>query len=321
MNLEQLRYFEAIAHYGSYSSAARHLGVSQQALSHYVADLNQTVGRPMFRKNGRCLTPTEEGEKYLSTAQNILNIMAQTNASISRIIGHDTQTLRLGVTGVTGVNELNKHLFRFLSIFPDIQLDMFGGDSSQLVEDVRSGALDFAIGHLYGEPEPDLDIRHISRLEFVIAMSAMHERAAGCDPLPFNELPELDLEDLRDEVFIFPHHRQAQVRFQEKLFEQVTYSPTIAIRAANTTMLLSLIERGLGIGFAPYQPGNENLRYFRLKDQTSTEESVICRRGHEFTAAERFLIYLMTIEARKDHPDTLIRSDFLDAIEEEFREV
>ena len=51
VNLDQLSYYVAIASYGSLSSASRHLSVSQQALSSYLADLERDVGMPLFFRN------------------------------------------------------------------------------------------------------------------------------------------------------------------------------------------------------------------------------------------------------------------------------
>ena len=48
MNLDQLPYFVAIASYGSLSAASRQLGVSQPALSSYLAELEKNYGMPLF---------------------------------------------------------------------------------------------------------------------------------------------------------------------------------------------------------------------------------------------------------------------------------
>ena len=50
MTLQGLRYFVAAAEYGSFTKAAQKCFVSQPALSRGIADLEQEMGRPLFRR-------------------------------------------------------------------------------------------------------------------------------------------------------------------------------------------------------------------------------------------------------------------------------
>lgn len=53
--------FEAAARLGSYSRAAEELCVSQSAVSHQIAQLEQQVGQPLFRRKGRGVELTVAG--------------------------------------------------------------------------------------------------------------------------------------------------------------------------------------------------------------------------------------------------------------------
>ena len=74
MNLDQIKYLLAIAEYGSLTAAARHLSVSQQALSKYLSGLEQAVGCPLFERHKRQLRPTAAGARYLKSAGEISSI-------------------------------------------------------------------------------------------------------------------------------------------------------------------------------------------------------------------------------------------------------
>lgn len=68
----RLKAFETVARTGSFTEAARQLGVSQPAISQNVSSLEQMVGESLFdRSNGRvALTPV--GTELLSYVSKIL---------------------------------------------------------------------------------------------------------------------------------------------------------------------------------------------------------------------------------------------------------
>ena len=67
MELRHLRYFVSVAEQGSVSSAARHVHVSQPALSRQIRDLEAELGVQLFDQVGRRIELTAEGEDCCDT--------------------------------------------------------------------------------------------------------------------------------------------------------------------------------------------------------------------------------------------------------------
>ena len=59
--LQRLAVFEAAARHGSFSAAARELGMTQSAVSHHIADLEDELGITLFARIWRGVAPTEAG--------------------------------------------------------------------------------------------------------------------------------------------------------------------------------------------------------------------------------------------------------------------
>lgn len=76
MTIQQLRYAAAIAEHGSISLAARRMFVSQPAMTGALRELEQEVGRPLFFRNARGVSLTEEGVRFLGYAKAVLQQMA-----------------------------------------------------------------------------------------------------------------------------------------------------------------------------------------------------------------------------------------------------
>ena len=80
----RLKVFEAVAKSGSFTSAARQLGVSQPAVSQNIAETEKTVGVKLFdRGAGRC-TLTPEGKAFLGYAREVNEAYGRMNAVFSR---------------------------------------------------------------------------------------------------------------------------------------------------------------------------------------------------------------------------------------------
>ena len=61
ISLQRLRYFHAIVSGGSFSSAARNLGIAQPALSYHIADMEKTLGAKLLVRSTRGVRLTESG--------------------------------------------------------------------------------------------------------------------------------------------------------------------------------------------------------------------------------------------------------------------
>lgn len=71
LNFHHLRYFWAVAREGNLTRAAARLGVAQSALSAQIRELEQQLGRELFRREGRGLVLSEAGELALGHADEI----------------------------------------------------------------------------------------------------------------------------------------------------------------------------------------------------------------------------------------------------------
>jgi DNA-binding transcriptional LysR family regulator len=72
MELDQLRYFVAVARAGNFTRAAEQEGVTQPALSQQVQKLEVSLGVQLFERRGRSVRLTRAGERLLPQARWLL---------------------------------------------------------------------------------------------------------------------------------------------------------------------------------------------------------------------------------------------------------
>ena len=72
MELRHLRYFTAIADYGSLTAAARRLHVSQSSISEQMFDLEAELGGALLDRTSRSIRLTAQGQVFLEEARKTL---------------------------------------------------------------------------------------------------------------------------------------------------------------------------------------------------------------------------------------------------------
>ena len=161
MELRQLRYFRGVARTGSFSAAATEEFVVQSALSRQIRNLEEELGVKLFERTTRSVRLTREGEGLLELADRVL-------ADVDLVVA-EADALRGVVRGKVAVGmmecppsslDMAVLLRDFHADHPGVEVALRSGGSERMLDDVRSGELDFAI---LGLPPTPLDRRLTAR--------------------------------------------------------------------------------------------------------------------------------------------------------------
>ena len=130
--LRSLEYFIASAEEGSFSAAARRLGVTIPAIANLVNGLERSLGVVLFERSPQGLKLTATGSTYLDACRPSVAALGdldeQVRASSSRARG----TIVIGIQHVAARELLCPALPRFRARHPEIHLDF--RESTQMVD-------------------------------------------------------------------------------------------------------------------------------------------------------------------------------------------
>lgn len=143
LDMDCLRTFASIAELGTFSRAADRVGRSLSAVSLQVDRLEAQIGVPLFRKNGRRQVLTEEGERMLMHAKQIL--IANDTALSALAQEGLSGPVRFGVVQDLAEQTLTGVLGDFARVHRNARLDVRVERSKVLIEAVEAGTLDMAI--------------------------------------------------------------------------------------------------------------------------------------------------------------------------------
>lgn len=119
-----LQAFVRVAETGSFSEAARRLGLSKSMISRQVSALEADLGVRLLHRTTRSLSPTEAGRAYLERCQRILADLEDANLQVSRLQAVPRGKLRVSAPLSFGIGHLAAILPGFLERHPEIELDM-----------------------------------------------------------------------------------------------------------------------------------------------------------------------------------------------------
>src|SRR4051812_47010940 len=138
--LNALRAFEAAARHLNFTRAAIELCVSQGAVSHQVAALEERLGTPLFRRLPRGLALTDEGQALVPTVADAFDRIGATLDLYAD--GRLREVLNVGAVGTFAAGWLLRRLDDFSRAHPRVDLRLLTNNNRV---DLAGEGLDFAI--------------------------------------------------------------------------------------------------------------------------------------------------------------------------------
>ncbi|MCA1855514.1 LysR family transcriptional regulator [Massilia oculi] len=142
LDLDVLAMIVAVADTGTISRAAEVVHRSQSAVSMQIKTLEAALGKPLFVRRARSVTPTQDGEVLLSYARRMLALREEAWAAVVR--PDVTGRVVIGVPDDYASSLLPPILKKFSATYPKVEIQVVGLPSVALAPLVKDGAVDLA---------------------------------------------------------------------------------------------------------------------------------------------------------------------------------
>jgi DNA-binding transcriptional LysR family regulator len=166
-HLQHLISFVQTAEHGSFSAAARILGLTPAGVSKNVARLEADLGVRLFHRSTRRLALTEGGERFLREVADPLTSLQDAVAGVRSRDDVPSGTLKVTMGQALGRNFLVPLLHEFLALYPAIVPD-WHFDNRQV--DIVGEGFDAAIGGGF-DLAPGVVARELARVHIVAVAS------------------------------------------------------------------------------------------------------------------------------------------------------
>ncbi|MFL9902480.1 LysR family transcriptional regulator [Paraburkholderia fungorum] len=232
--LLEMRVFKAVVEAGGFTAAANLLGVSQPFVSQSVNSLERRLGVQLLHRSTRTQRLTNEGERFLSSCNDILDSVEEAEAQVRS--SEPSGNLRISVPQAFGMDQLVPALPGFLSSYPKLCVHFSLSDSNvNLIEDnfdvaVRMGRLQ----------DSSLRSRKLCDLQRIVVASPGYLAAHGTPvtPLGLSRHACLTWESPREHLNQWPFMINGRL---ERVAVQGSF------RSTDGTTLFQLCVAGVGI--------------------------------------------------------------------------
>jgi len=290
LNLRQLEYVVSIADEANISHAAEKLFISRPALNHYLLNLEDELGLPLFTRIKRRLVPTYAGNTYISAARKILDLRKQTYKILQDLKDSKIGFMNLGISRGYGNIIFNRVFPQFHKNYPEFSINLTEGDVQEIDEAVLDGRLDLAITGS-GSFSTALERMIIVKSEILLVLPPGHplEHLAAPKDSPYNTI---DVHLLKADNFIFRTHITKIRKIIDDYLEKKQFTPHKIIECLTSDMVYNFIKNGLGPGFLNEIEMNPNdgLARFSLSPRQYWNPSFVYRKETQFTKAENYFI-------------------------------
>jgi DNA-binding transcriptional LysR family regulator len=282
LNSKQLYYFITIAETGSFTDAAKKLGLSQPPLSKQIMLLEEELGLKLFERGSRKTELTEAGAFLYSRAKDILTMMEDVTKELMHFPSSAKEILKLGTISSSG-NILQDFLKTFCMEHPNVRFEITEGNTYELMEKMRSGVIECAIIRtpfhsvgfecVYGKEEPLM--------------------AAGISSF-FSEISsdKVKLTELSEKPLIYYRRFDAII---STAFQNIGIEPHVFCRNDDARTCLQWANSGLGVALIPrsicqeHDDNNLVLREIESEDTVTKIAAVYKKNGYVSNIAKEFV--------------------------------
>ncbi|HUN45190.1 MAG TPA: LysR substrate-binding domain-containing protein [Stellaceae bacterium] len=231
----QLRAFHAVATEGSFTGAARALGVTQPTLSAQVKALEESYGVALFDRRGRGAAPTPLGERLLEITRRLFLLEEEAEELLARARALTTGHLRVSAGSPYHVVPF---LAAFAARYPAVHTSLAIGNSEAVLDSLLHYRADVAvIPDIAADPRLESILCAEQRL--VVFMPRRH---------PWAKRRSIRLADLRDQPIVLREPGSTTRKVFERAAATAKVQARVVMEIESREAVREAVAAGLGIG-------------------------------------------------------------------------
>lgn len=236
LSSSQIRVFNEVASQGSFSDAARALGVSQPAITAHIRTVEKAYDVRLFERSGTGARLTQIGRRLFQRTASMRDTEREAAEILER--AHMLEVGELSIAcGAPG--PAMQLVSRFQKSYPGVRLQLLFGNWQEVVNAVRDRKAD--LGLLTDAPEADDIVRQAFASQKIVAL-VPHGH-------PLAQRQKLSLNELENEPVLFRTGNSQTQRAVNAVLEQsgLEIKPLLVLEAREA--IYEACAQGVGIGF------------------------------------------------------------------------
>jgi LysR family transcriptional regulator, low CO2-responsive transcriptional regulator len=255
ITIRQLKVFSEVARHKTLTLAAKHLHLTQPAVSMQIKQLEESVGAALLSKQGRRIQLTDAGEEMLLLSHNVLQQIEQTEHHLKQINeGHQGKLKLVVASTVSAV--ATKLLASFNALNPDMHISFDVTNRAGLIEQLSNNQADIV---LMGQPPDNLNLHTVAFMEnpLVVIAPPEHQLCLQKHPATINQLLE--------HGFVVRETGSGTRQAMERFFNENDKTLNSTMEMNSNEAIKQAVEVGLGLGVVSIHTLEHELKEKRLQ--------------------------------------------------------
>lgn len=242
MDINQIRYFLALADTLNFTRAAEQCFVSQPALTQAVKRLEDELGGSLIYREGRDTRLSELGRLLRGQFEQIEQTRQAVKKTAESYVDGSVQELHIGLMCTIGPRIVGRFLNDFQTQYPNILLLLHDVPHGDIPELLRSGALDCAFGSSHHHQQ-NIALQTISLFDEQIVVAFPDEHS-------FSKQETVPMIDVVKEAYV----DRLNCEFRDDFFafcKEHAIEPNIIFRSQREDWIQDFIRNGVGVSLSP----------------------------------------------------------------------
>ncbi len=246
--IEGIRIFVRVVEAGSFSRAARDLGVTQPTVTRHIAALERRLGMRLLNRNTRRLSVTELGRSYFERGKALLELFEETEHLADGRQAQLQGRIRIGTSVAFGRRVVTPLILGFMRAYPLLEVDLSFEDT---YVDLVAQGIDLAVrmGKL---ADSSLGARYLGLNPWVAVASPAYLKKRGTPRVP---------QDLAQHNALVYSTVQGDdhLHFIDRKSARTSVRVHGNLRSNNLSSILAAVREGLGFAVLPLYVASPSL--------------------------------------------------------------
>lgn len=240
IKLFQLRAFLAVVDYGSFGKAGLELELTQSAISHAIASLEDELGVVLFSRGPRGAVVTPVGSEIINPARQMLKSLEQLVGITERAKGLATGQVRVAAIRSLATHWLPQAIATFKQQHPQISVAM--------TRCVNHGEVQTTLKHGLA----DMGLMDLDKPQGLEVHELFSDSYIACLPPQAKVSPTPTWEEFRPYPLILPMPLDNSYTLLRQYLAQLPVELAIAYELNEDSAIVSMVAKGLGMTILPY---------------------------------------------------------------------
>ena len=253
INLELYRIFYTVAKNKHMTKASEELHISQPAISQSIKKLEDELGGTLFLRSNKGMNLTSEGKMFFEYVKGALELINNAENEFTSFKDLSKGEIKIGVSTTLTKLILLEPLKKFHLDYPNINISITNDLTSNLVNDLKLGKLDFIIFNESNIKESNLELLKLKELK----------QGFMYNPAFYND----DITSFKD-LNKYPLILQRTQSNSRKLLDYMSLNNNVILKpkmeVVSQDLITEFVNIGLGIGFVIIDLANK--KFDNLKE-------------------------------------------------------